>query len=164
MTQRAQEEDDIENDKSKIVSDKTYIGSLVPADELVATATEEKGQKPKKHRHEKAGKHAKGHKHGHVDDESLVQEKDDYSTERNSFVHPEDDKPLDETRDSHADFNDDQSARKTDTMGTYDKDYENDFYQGAHVTNKLNAPSLNAWHSLKTAWDKWGPTNQPKHL
>lgn len=44
-------------------------------------------------------------------------------------------------------------------MGNFEKHYEDDYAQGAHNTGKLNAPSLNPWHSLPTAWDMWGPSN-----
>lgn len=58
----------------------------------------------------------------------------------------------------------DQSDRKTDTMGEWDKTYEDSYFQGKFNTGKKNEPMLNPWHSLPHAWDSMGPVNQPIHL
>jgi len=49
-------------------------------------------------------------------------------------------------------------------MGVWDKEHEDNFYQGDHNTAYINSPKLNPWHSLPGAWEQHGPVNQPKHL
>ena len=70
-------------------------------------------------------------------------------------------RPLDQVRESADLYKGDQSGRKTDTMGEIDKHYEDNWNQGMHNTGTQNSPVINSWHKLPNAWDKMGPTNQP---
>lgn len=61
----------------------------------------------------------------------------------------------------------DFGGRNTDRMGGWSKDYEDTYNQGGHGTSKSGTNSeikTQPQHTLPGSWDKYGPTNVPKHF
>lgn len=58
----------------------------------------------------------------------------------------------------------DYGGRHTDQMGEWEKDYEDNYNQGDHNTKETNEIKNQAKHYIEGSWDKYGPTNVPKHL
>lgn len=49
-------------------------------------------------------------------------------------------------------------------MGEWEKDYEDTYNQGGHNTDKTTEIKNQPKHTIDGSWDKFGPTNIPKHL
>jgi uncharacterized protein involved in tolerance to divalent cations len=58
----------------------------------------------------------------------------------------------------------DYGGRHTDQMGVWEKSYEDTYNQGEHNTEKTNEIKFQPKHTIEGSWDKYGPTNVPKHL
>ena len=58
----------------------------------------------------------------------------------------------------------DFGGRHTDQMGEWEKDYEDNYNQGGMNTNKGNEIKNQPKHTIDGSWDKFGPTNIPKHM
>lgn len=58
----------------------------------------------------------------------------------------------------------DFGGRHTDQMGEWEKDYEDTYNQGGHNTDKTTEIKNQPKHTIDGSWDKFGPTNIPKHL
>ena len=71
-----------------------------------------------------------------------------------------------ETMEGHSDdlAKGDFGGRTTDTMGIWNKDYEDNYHQGGHKSGGTSEVKNQPQHILPGAWDKMGPTNIPKHF
>lgn len=58
----------------------------------------------------------------------------------------------------------DYGGRHSDQMGVWEKSYEDTYNQGEHNTEKTNEIKFQGKHTIEGSWDKYGPTNVPKHL
>lgn len=58
----------------------------------------------------------------------------------------------------------DFGGRTTDSMGVWNKDYEDNWNQGGHNSGGTSEIKNQGQHTIKGSWDKYGPTNVPKHL
>lgn len=58
----------------------------------------------------------------------------------------------------------DFGGRNTDRMGVWNKDYEDNYNAGGHNTATTSEIKSQPQHVLPGSWDKYGPTNVPKHL
>lgn len=56
----------------------------------------------------------------------------------------------------------DYGGRNTDSMGVWNKDYEDHWNEGSHNTAGTSEIKNQPQHTI--SWDKMGPTNVPKHL
>lgn len=58
----------------------------------------------------------------------------------------------------------DFGGRNTESLGVWKKDYEDNYHEGSHNTAGTTEIKNQPQHVLPKAWDKFGPTNVPKHL
>lgn len=58
----------------------------------------------------------------------------------------------------------DFGGRTTDSMGDWNKNYEDNYNSGGHNTAGASELKNQPQHVLPGAWDKMGPTNIPKHF
>lgn len=71
-----------------------------------------------------------------------------------------------EENESHSDdlAKGDFGGRNTDAMSPADKDYEDHYNQGGHNSGGTSEIKNQAVHTLPGSWEKFGPTNVPKHM
>lgn len=58
----------------------------------------------------------------------------------------------------------DFGGRNTDSMGGWNKDYEDNYNNGGHNSGGTSEIKNQPQHVLPNAWSKMGPTNIPKHF
>lgn len=97
-----------------------------------------------------------------LQDKSFIEMAVQTSVSREGEKHTEDYEEMNERSNDLAKR--DYGGRHTDQMGVWEKDYEDNYNQGQHNTDQTNDIKNQAKHTIAGSWDKYGPTNVPKHL